>query len=320
MYRTRRYRYANERVVLFITLFIALSVIVLTSTVTFCLSGVFILAMIVLSAGLIRSHHQYLIRNGIPVNTSQMPDLTSLVGICQQKLQPGDIDVYLTQKNQMNAYAFGLGKPKVLVLYTPLLKFMNTSELTFIIGHEMGHVALGHTWLNTLVGGMAGIPAPFGAAIILYAVFRWWNRMCEYSADRAGLLACGDLDQAVTALVRLVAPDIRSQQDFNRVMMLLNTKDDRASNRVAEVFQSHPMLIRRINKLRDYASTREYQTLQVKVNQNVRGALPQLVDKFDYDQSVATGDPPGKEPELPPEERWPWLKPLEPPTVQSQKK
>ncbi|MDY6874532.1 MAG: hypothetical protein SVR81_11365 [Chloroflexota bacterium] len=40
--------------------------------------------------------------------------------------------------------------------------------------------------------------------------------MCEFSADRAGLLACGDLNLAISALVELAAPEIRSQQDFDR--------------------------------------------------------------------------------------------------------
>ena len=45
--------------------------------------------------------------------------------------------------------------------------------------------------LNWLVGGMAGIPSPFMASALLAMAFLWWNRACEFSADRAGLLACG---------------------------------------------------------------------------------------------------------------------------------
>jgi Zn-dependent protease with chaperone function len=92
----------------------------------------------------------------------------------------------------------------------------------------MGHVALGHTWLNTILGGMAGIPTSFGAAVLLYTAFRWWNRMCEYSADRAGLLACGDLHVAVSALVKLVKPEIRDQRDFERALALVDAEDDSA--------------------------------------------------------------------------------------------
>jgi len=311
MFRSRRYRYDNEGVVLAITVLLVGAVIVLTSTFTFCVSGIFIIGMFVLSAVMIRSHHKGLMRQAVLVNELQTPALDEVVDECQLKLQPGPVDVYLVEKNQMNAYTFGIETPKVLVLYSPLLKVMSPGELKFIIGHEMGHVALGHTWLNTIIGGMAGIPAPFGASVILYAAFRWWSRMCEFSADRAGLLACGNLNLAVSALVKLVAPEVRSQRDFDQAMAAIDREDDDVSNRLAEVFQSHPMLIRRINQLRQYAATQEYQNLQKGVNSN----LGQSMDTANAPQppSVVTIRPTESEPkeQIPPEERWPWLKPLD---------
>jgi len=309
MYRSRAYRYANEQVVLVLTLLLVLGVIIFTSTVTFCLSGVFIITMFVLSALLIRSHHQALMRSAFRVDRSRSPELADLVAGCGLKLQPGPVDVFLIDQEQLNAYTFGIGSPKVLALYTPLLKVMNTGELSFIIGHEMGHVALGHTWLNTILGGMAGIPAPFGAAVLLYTAFRWWNRMCEYSADRAGLLACGDIHVAVSALVKLVAPEIRSQRDFERALALVDAEDDSASNRLAEAFQSHPLVIRRINALRDYVRTPEYQALQAGMNRNL-GAHPpaQPPQQGVINLGPEPAPPQEREPDLPPEERWPWLK------------
>jgi Zn-dependent protease with chaperone function len=309
MYRSRAYRYANEQVVLVLTLLLVLAVIVFTATVTFCLSGVFIIAMFVLSALLIRSHHQALMRSAFRVDRARSPEMADLVAECGLKLQPGPVDVFLVDQKQLNAYTFGIGSPKVLALYTPLLKVMKARELSFIIGHEMGHVALGHTWLNTILGGMAGIPAPFGAAMLLYTAFRWWNRMCEYSADRAGLLACGDIHVAVSALVKLVAPEIRNQRDFERALALVDAEDDSASNRLAEAFQSHPMVIRRINALRDYVRTPEYQALQAGMNCNL-GAQPpaQPPGPGVINLGPEPTSPQERAPDLPPEERWPWLK------------
>jgi len=269
MFRSLRYRVDNEQVVLVLTILLMLGVIILTSTVTFCISGIFIIAMFILSASLIRSHHRGLMRDALSINDVQTSELADIVEECEKKLQPGEIDAFLVNADQLNAYTFGITSPKALVIYSPMLKVMTEGELKFVIGHEMGHVALGHTWLNTILGGMAGIPAPFGAAVLLYAAFRWWNRLCELSADRAGLLACGDLNLAVSALVKLVALEIRSQRDFERAVAVIDAQDDLASNRLAEAFQSHPMLIRRINRLREYARSREYQHLQAGVNRNV---------------------------------------------------
>jgi hypothetical protein len=42
--------------------------------------------------------------------------------------------------------------------------------------------------------------------------FLWWNRACEYSADRAGLLACGRLHKAISALVKLAEGAERGEE------------------------------------------------------------------------------------------------------------
>jgi Zn-dependent protease with chaperone function len=302
VFRSLRYRVDNEQVVLVLTVLLVLAVIALTSTVTFCVSGIFIIAMFILSAMLIRSHHRALMRDALPIDHMRTPELADIVEECGKKLQPGEIDAFLVNANQLNAYTFGITSPKTLVIYSPMLKVMTASELKFVIGHEMGHVALGHTWLNTILGGMAGIPAPFGAAMLLYAAFRWWNRLCEFSADRAGLLACGDFNLAVAALVKLVAPEVRSQRDFERAFAMIDAQDDLASNRLAEAFQSHPMLIRRINQLRDYAQTKEYHQLQAGVNKNVEFTAERATNLTDEDTHK-------KAPNVSLDERWPWLKP-----------
>ncbi len=312
MFRSRRYRVDNEQLVLVLTIGLVGVVIVLSSTVTFCVSGLFILGMFVISALLIRAHHRELMGSALPVDEVRTPELAQLVEGCELKLQPGPVETYVVDKDVMNAYTFGLGNPKALVLYAPLTQVMTPGELQFIIGHEMGHVALGHTWLNTIVGGLAGIPAPFGAAVVLYAAFRWWNRMCEFSADRAGLLACGDLNLAVSALVKLAAPEIRNQYDFERVLAALDAQDDAVSNRIAEAFQTHPMLIRRIDRLREYAQTEEYRALQMGVNRNVGEDRPVQATSApaptEAPPSAPVEQPAPTESDIPPEERWPWLK------------
>lgn len=304
MFHTRQYRYPNEQVVLFLTLLLVLGVIFLTSTLTFCLSGAFIVAMFVLSWSLVRSHHQALLRGAMAVNPVHTPDLARLVDECALKLQPGSVDTFLVSKNQMNAYTFGIDDPKVVVLYLSLLHVMHAGELKFIIGHEFGHVALGHTWLNTIIGGIAGIPAPFGAAVLLHSAFRWWNRMCEFSADRAGLLACGDLNLAIASLVKIVAPEVKTQQDFEQALAMLWAERRTASNRMAEIFQSHPMLIRRVSHLREFAKTRLYRELQAGVNHNLNrsGGAARAVQQGPVEKPLSV-----EASERTAQERWPWL-------------
>lgn len=269
MFRSTAYRYPNELLILILTIAILLVILAIATVATFCLTGLIILGMLAFAIYSNYAHHQSLMQQAYTVRPDNAPSLAKVATVSHRRLQPGPIELYLVKSKVMNAYTFGLGDPKVIVLYEPLIKVMDGTELAFIIGHEMGHVALGHTWLNTLLGGMSGVPTPFGAAIILYAAFRWWNRACEFSCDRAGLLACGSLTKAVTALVKLAAPEIRTQADFERAMTMIDAQDDTVVNQIAEIFQTHPMIIRRINQVKEYAASTEYKRLQAAMDKNL---------------------------------------------------
>jgi Zn-dependent protease with chaperone function len=251
------YRVTGEHIVLALTLFLVLTVIAITATATLCTSVVFLLFGVWLAYASARSHHLTLMERAFLVNRSTAPDLDRLVEACKARLRPGPVDVFVTRSRAINAYTFGLSNPKGLVLFSSLFQIMDEDELRFIIGHEMGHVALGHTWLNSLVGSLAGIPGASIASAILGMAFLWWSRMCELSADRAGLLACGNLDKAISSLVKLVAgPTGLTPEGLERAYRAIDAEDDTWMGSLGESLASHPMLIRRINELRRFASAR----------------------------------------------------------------
>ncbi len=262
------YRYPNEQVILALTLFLVFAVIAVTAVATLCGSALFVLAMLVISYLMNRSHHNALIQQAHPVTPQTVPELANLVKQCGTRLQSHPFSTYVAPGNALNAYTFGLVEPQVVVIYAGLVRIMDEDELRFIIGHELGHVRLGHTWLNSLVGGMAGIPSPYGAAILLYFAFRWWNRACEYSADRAGLLACGKLEKAASALIKLeVGPSaIGTAQGWQQALRLIDAQDDHLENNLLEILSTHPMTVRRLEALRQYAASPEYKRLQAQVN------------------------------------------------------
>jgi Zn-dependent protease with chaperone function len=269
-YNTTAYRYANERLILALTLLLVFFVIALTATATVCLSFVFVVAMVAISYALSRSHHQALMERARQVTPQDMPVLAALAAESIARLQTGLVHVFVAPLNTLNAYTFGLSSPKVVVLHAPLLQVMDADEMRFILGHELGHVRLGHTRLNSLVGGMAGIPSPFVASAILTMAFLWWNRACEYSADRAGLLVCGKPHKAITALVKLAAgKDARTRDGLERTLQRIEAEDDHALSGLGEALTTHPMMVRRIEQLRRYAASNEYQRLRARMDRNV---------------------------------------------------
>lgn len=262
------YRLTGERLVLALTLFVVLAVIAITASATVCASVLFILAFVAMSYFLGRAHHQELLSLADKVTPEALPDLDRLVRRGARRLRPGPVEVFVATGNELNAYTFGLSSPKALVLYSGLLPLMEEDELVFILGHEMGHVALGHTWLNSLVGGMAGIPASWSVGTILSLVFLWWNRMCEYSADRAGLLACGNSEKAFSALVKLGAgPSARTRADLEQAYRRIDAEDDTPAGALGEVLATHPLLIRRIDRLRQYARSDGYRRVLSSLDQ-----------------------------------------------------
>ena len=272
--KTTAYRYPNEQLILSITILLVLVVVAITATATVCLSVVFIAFFVGYAYYASRANHQELIRRAEPVSSENsqhsalMRDLMVLVRQGVARLRPGPIEVFIAPSRQLNAYTFGLSSPKVVVLFSPLLQVMDRDELMFILGHELGHVSLGHTWLNTLIGGMSGIPSPGAASAILVLAFLSWTRACEYSADRAGLLACGRLEKAITALIKLEAPSADTRAELEEAYRQIDAEDDSFLSNITEALGTHPMLIRRITELRRFAGTSSCRRLQELVNQN----------------------------------------------------
>jgi Zn-dependent protease with chaperone function len=108
------------------------------------------------------------------------------------------------------------------------------------------------------------------AAVVLYFSFRWWNRACEYSADRAGMLACGKPEKAASALVKLTggAAAIRSMENWQQTLRRIDAEDDRLEGNLKELLSSHPLIIKRLEAIKEYARSAEYQQLQAQVNRN----------------------------------------------------
>ena len=226
--------------------------------------------MVIMAYSSNRSFHKKLMAEAYQVTATKTPEVAELVNDSMLRLQVSRVEVFIAPSNKLNAYTFGLSSPRVIVLNSALFQIMDAEEITFIIGHEMGHVHLGHTWLNTLLGGMAGIPSPYAAFAILHVAFRWWNRTCEYSADRAGMLACNNPSKAISALVKLAyAGKVRSQSELSLALSRIDAEDDDIIGELGELLSTHPLTNNRIDQIRNYANSRQYKRLQERVNQNL---------------------------------------------------
>lgn len=269
-FSTTEYRYPYEYVILVLTILVVLLVIAFTAAATVCGSVIFVPLVVIIGYFASRNNHRALLAQAQQVTPDSAPEMMPLIEMSSARLQVEPVEVFIIPSNRLNAYTFGMDSPKAIVLYSPLFKIMDKDEIQFILGHEMGHVKLGHTVLNTLVGGLAGIPSSYGALAIMELAFRWWNRACEYSADRAGVLACARPDKAISALVKLEAgPASLTQAGMQAAVQHIESEDDDILQNIAEIVATHPMVAKRVDEIRKFARSPEYRALQSKMDQNL---------------------------------------------------
>jgi Zn-dependent protease with chaperone function len=146
--------------------------------------------------------------------------------------------------NELNAYVTGIGDTKRIVLWDTIIKQSTPDELLLVMGHEMGHYALGHVWRGLILGiailllglwlvhrcaqwilhryaartGVAelGDVASLPLLVTLFSVFTFlltpallaYSRHLEHEADRFGLEITHDNHDCATAFVKFVQHDL----------------------------------------------------------------------------------------------------------------
>jgi Zn-dependent protease with chaperone function len=76
------------------------------------------------------------------------------------------------------------------------------------------------------------------------------------------MLACRKPEKAISALIKLVAGQKgMTQEGMALAYNQIDAEDDTLMGSINEAFGSHPMLIRRIQQIRQYAASNQYKRL-----------------------------------------------------------
>jgi Zn-dependent protease with chaperone function/RNA polymerase subunit RPABC4/transcription elongation factor Spt4 len=272
---TLDYRYPNEHQTLVITITAIVIALLLFSTVS--LGAFFVLtAMLVgLNYLVIRVKAEGTMRSALHVSERQRPDIYALVNECRRYVDiPSDTRVFIIQSPILNAYAFGLGKPYSIVLHSALIKNLDRDELKSVIGHEMGHIKFGHTNILSLIGVLGGqtFGIPLVGMLIRYA-FLFWERTTEFTADRAGLVACGHLDKAVSTELKLgVGPELAEEVDMRELAQTWRAEKGNILGTFGEMQSTHPMMLTRIQKMIEFGTSEAYRHVRPDAATEFKGA------------------------------------------------
>lgn len=190
----------------------------------------------------VRLQQAQFLGNAIRVHKDQYPDIYEVFRSQATKLETPRASLYIKQDPYLNAFTLGLTSCTV-VLTSALVEQLNQKELSFVIGHELGHYKAGHTRLSTLF-------IPIGNNHVLSGlIFGLWTRKGEYSCDRCGLILTKDIDSALSALIKLaVGKKLYEQLNIKGYVAQIKTAE-MSSVKLSEFLISHPLITNRIKSL-----------------------------------------------------------------------
>ncbi len=265
-------RHEKERAALAIALALLMALLALLGVVSMGALLILLPLVIWLTATFLRVEHRRIFGNAVRVSREQLPQVAEQGARAAAVLEAPPFEIMVVENRQANAYAFGWWHPQAVVLTSGLVEMFSPDELRFVIGHEVGHILLGHTRITSLLGGMVGVPGIPVLSVIGGWAFRRWSRLAEYSADRAGLMAAASLEAAERALTKLmVGPRLASQLNMEKVLDQRTELDGEWTGDMGEALMTHPYLVRRLAALQAFWQAHEE---EIRARAASRAAVP----------------------------------------------
>jgi len=204
-------------------------------------------------------------------------------------------ELFVKWDHSVGGYTSGVTDP-FIVLHSGAIDLLEDDELMFVLGHELGHIKSKHVLYRqlaflfpSLIEGFSqatlGIAGIAGTGVELALMN--WVRMAEFTCDRAGLLACQDVEPCIKAMVKLSGlPATYNVSDFkdsfleqakefedldfdtlNQAYKLLSIKD-----------QTHPWTVMRGSQFVKWIDSGEYANILENDNRGFKSVIK--LDKF----------------------------------------
>jgi Zn-dependent protease with chaperone function len=184
---------------------------------------------------------------------------------------PTTPDVFVANNPFFNAGVYGVRTP-FIVLNSAVLKALSDDELFCVLGHEVGHIMSGHAIYKTMMWVLVSLSLgflPIAGLLVqpLLLALREWDRKSELSADRAALLALQSEKENYDLLMKMAGGEDLSQMDINEFFLQAQEYEnqkgimDGFSKLLNTLKQSHPFPVIRLQELRTWASSGQYQTI-----------------------------------------------------------
>jgi Zn-dependent protease with chaperone function len=207
--------------------------------------------------------------NAVRVGPRQFPEIwANYLEVCETLDVADPPELFISQTPFVNAGAYGMDRP-FIVLNSGAVRLLDRDELTYLLGHELGHVLSGHVLYRTMIVllmqlATMGFPVVGLAARVVLVALLEWQRKAELSADRAGLLALQQPEPTLRALMKMAGGGTPEETDLNEFLIQADQYRDGgdAADMVFKVLNllgaTHPFHVLRAAELRDWIEAGEY--------------------------------------------------------------
>jgi Zn-dependent protease with chaperone function len=178
--------------------------------------------------------------SGVHVSARQFPEIHQCVEAFKSRLGlRKEVEVYIVEDNVINAFAVKHGKKNVVLLTDDLIHGCIASgqpqALSFVIGHELAHIALNHNslFLSWMSQHMKRL-----------------SRLNEYSADAVAAALVADKHIAFQGLLLLTVgyallPYVNTESIVQQAQEVAQNK----YSKKAELRLTHPLLLNRLSRI-----------------------------------------------------------------------
>lgn len=219
------------------------------------------------------------------ITEESCPELYKLVKEVEATLDVADSpEVYTQWGYSINGNTTGTKGDTLMVLNSGAVDLLSDDQLKYVIGHEMGHIKSNHVLYHMMAQFfpiLASMVPVVGAFVgtSLELVLMYWARMSEFTADRAGLLACQDKEAALSAIVKMAGLPLKYYEKANENAFLKQAEDFERMHKdflsgtmqhLSILTSTHPWTVYRAAELVKWINSGEYDRILSQTSSNTK--------------------------------------------------
>ena len=215
------------------------------------------------------NYYKYLLEgHSFKLGKVLLPELYKpFMDVCEALNFTEPIEFYISNAPDFNASASSSqeeGEPHLVNFNSGLVNALDEDELRFVIGHELGHIISKNIDIKGIIEFV--FPDFQGIPLILYNKIALWDKLSELTADRYGLIACGDPNKCVSAFFKMSSGLSLTRFNLNFKIFLQENEKLLESFKKENTINvaSHPMNPIRIKALQNFSNSTLYKSIVEK--------------------------------------------------------